>query len=99
MYIYNVTISVDKAIASEWLKWMKAVHIPQVMETGHFTEYKMVKVLNVNDEGETYSVQYSFNVMADIEAYQRDHAPRLQAETKKHYDGKYVAFRTLLEIV
>ena len=99
MYIYSVTVSIDKDVAKEWYHWMKTVHIPQVMETGHFTEYKMVKVLNVNDEGETYSVQYSFNAMADIEAYQRDHAPRLQAETKKHYDGKYVAFRTLLEIV
>lgn len=99
MYIYNVTISVDKDIAAEWRHWMKTVHIPQVMETGHFTEYKMTKVLNVDDEGETYSIQYSFNAMADIETYQKEHAPRLQAETKKHYDGKYVAFRTLLEIV
>lgn len=99
MYIYNVTISVDKDVAAEWLKWMKAEHIPQVMETGHFTDYKMTKVLNVNDEGETYSIQYSFNTMTDIETYQKEHAPRLQAETKKYYDGKYVAFRTLLEIV
>lgn len=99
MYIYNVTISVDKDIASDWLKWMKTVHIPMVMETGYFTEYKMTKVLNVDDEGETYSIQYSFNTIPDIEAYQKNEAPRLQAETKKYYDGKYVAFRTLLEIV
>lgn len=99
MYIYNVTISIDKAVAKEWLQWMKAVHIPMVLKTGCFTGHKMCKVLHVEDEGETYSIQYSFNTMADIEAYQKNEASRLQAETKKHYDGKYVAFRTLLEIV
>ncbi len=99
MYIYNVTVSIDKAVADEWHQWMKTVHIPMVMETGLFTEYKMCKVLNVDDEGATYSTQYSFNDMKDIESYMADEAPRLQADMKALYEGKYVAFRTLLEIV
>jgi hypothetical protein len=53
----------------------------------------------VDDEGATYSVQYTFNTMEEIEAYQKNHAPRLQAEHSKRYEGKYAAFRTLLEIV
>ncbi len=99
MYIYSVTVSIDKSIAAEWQNWMKTVHIPMVMETGFFTEYKMCKVLNVNDEGETYSTQYTFKEMKDIEEYQKKEAPRLQADMKALYDGKYIAFRTLLEIV
>lgn len=99
MYIYNVTVSIDKELAEEWLNWMKTVHIPDVLNTGHFTDNKICKVLNVNDDGETFSVQYSFNNMEDIEAYQKNHAPRLQAEHSKRYEGKYAAFRTLLEIV
>jgi len=99
MYIYNVTVSIDKSVAEEWLHWMKTVHVPDVLKTGYFTENKICKVLNVNDEGETFSVQYTFNVMADIETYQKEHAPRLQAEHSNRYEGKYAAFRTLLEIV
>lgn len=99
MYIYNVTVSIDKAVADEWHQWMKTVHIPMVMETGCFTEYKMCKVLNVDDEGATYSTQYSFNDMKDIESYMANEAPRLQADMKELYEEKYVAFRTLLEIV
>lgn len=99
MYIYNVTVSIDKLVADEWHQWMKTVHIPMVMETGLFTEYKMCKVLNVDDEGATYSTQYSFNDMKDIEEYMANEAPRLQADMKVLYEGKYVAFRTLLEIV
>ena len=44
-------------------------------------------------------MQYSFNKMEDIENYQKLEAPRLQADMKALYDGKYAAFRTLLEIV
>jgi len=99
MYIYNVTVSIDKEVAKEWHHWMKTVHIPQVMDTGYFTEYKMCKVLNVDDEGETYSTQYTFKAMPDIENYQKQEAPRLQADMKVLYEGKYVAFRTLLQIV
>lgn len=99
MYIYSVTVSIDKDVAKEWHQWMKSKHIPEVMETGYFTEYKMCKVLNVEDEGETYSTQYTFKAMQDIEAYQQEEAPRLQADMKRLYDGKYIAFRTLLEIV
>ncbi len=99
MFIYSVTVSIDKEVAKEWHQWMKTVHIPQVMETNLFTEYKMCKVLHVEDEGETYSTQYTFRTMEDMEAYQKDHAPRLQGDMKALYEGKYVAFRTVLEIV
>lgn len=99
MYIYNVTVSIDKTVAEEWLNWMKTIHVPDVLKTGYFTENKICRVLNVDDEGATYSIQYTFKEMADIEAYQKNDAKRLQDEHSKRYEGKYAAFRTLLEIV
>ena len=71
MYIYNVTVSIEKSLAEDWLNWMKTIHVPDVLNTGHFTENKICKVLNVDDEGATYSVQYTFNTMEEIEAYQK----------------------------
>ena len=59
----------------------------------------MCKVLNVDDEGQTFSTQYTFHKMEDIELYQKLEAPRLQADMKALYEGKYIAFRTLLEII
>ncbi|MBS1637334.1 MAG: DUF4286 family protein [Bacteroidetes bacterium] len=99
MYIYNVTVSVDKAVHKDWLQWMKTVHIPDVMKTGCFVEYKICRVMNVNDEGETYSTQYTFRDMADIERYQKEFAPALQADHSERYKDRYVAFRTVLEIM
>jgi hypothetical protein len=99
MYIYNVTISIDKTSHDEWFNWMQEFHIPEVMKTGCFVDQRMLKVLNVDDEGVTYSVQYTFLNMSDMEEYKMKHAQNLQKQTMDKFKDKFVAFRTLLEIV
>lgn len=99
MFIYNVTVNIDAAAQDEWLRWMREKHIPDVMQTGCFTESRIVKVLNVDDEGQTYSIQYTFSEMKDIERYQAEFAKKLQAEHTEKFKDKYAAFRTLLEII
>ncbi len=99
MFIYNVTVNISDDIQNEWVSWMKATHIPDVMKTGCFVDSQMVKVLYVNDEGHTYSIQYKFLEMADIERYQKEFAPKLQAEHSEKFKDKYAAFRTILQIV
>jgi hypothetical protein len=37
--------------------------------------------------------------MQHYDEYQANHAPALQAETKRLFEGKFVAFRTLMEKV
>jgi len=100
MIIYNVTVNINDEVHDEWVAWMRNVHIPDVMATGFFLENRFAKVLLTKDEGGvTYSVQYLCKNMADLQAYQGSHAPRLQADVKEKYDGKFVAFRTVLETV
>jgi hypothetical protein len=97
MIVYNVTVKVNPEIHDEWLAWMKETHIPDVMATGLFTTYRMMRVIVNEDDGETYSIQYLAESMADVHRYQVNHAPDLQQEHAEKYDGKFVAFRTLLE--
>lgn len=99
MYIYNVTVNVEVDVHEEWVKWMKEIHMPEVMKTDCFIDSQLLKVLYVEDQGHTYSAQYKFLEMSDIEKYQKDFAPALQAEHKKLFAEKYNAFRTLLEII
>ena len=98
MIIYNVTLNVDEDVHEEWLAWMKGTHIPKVMATGLFLDNRICRVL-ADDGGATYAVQYTCADLATYERYKAEHAPRLQAETQAHYGGKFVAFRTLLEVV
>ena len=99
MIIYNVTVNVENDVREEWLNWMKSIHIPDVMATGYFIENKICKVLVNEEQGTTYSIQYTSASMKELEEYQRLHAPRLQKEHNEKYASKCVAFRTLLEIV
>ncbi len=99
MIIYNVTINVEDSIHKEWLDWMQHTHISDMMATGKFTKALMTKVL-VEEElgGTTYSIQYSCVSKTVLEAYYKEDAPRLRADSKR-FEGKFVAFRTELEVI
>jgi hypothetical protein len=99
MILYNVTIAVDDKIHDTWLAWMKNIHIPEVMDTGHFTGHKMFKVLLNKEEGTSYSVQYFAKNMAELQLYQALHAPELQARHRQQFGDGAVSFRTVLEEV
>jgi hypothetical protein len=99
MIIYNVTINVENDIHKQWLQWMKSTHLPEVMATGMFLNYKFLKLLSRQEDesGTTYAVQYFCKSMEDYDLYQKEFAPALQAKTKALFEGKFVAFRTILE--
>ncbi|MEM6522550.1 MAG: DUF4286 family protein [Bacteroidota bacterium] len=100
MVLYNVTVGVDKDIELEWLSWMKNEHIPEVMETGKFMEYKIFKVLGHDDPSTTsYSVQYFSADISLINEYLTHDAPVLIQKHQIKYKDRHVAFRTLLEEV
>jgi hypothetical protein len=91
----------EQSMAPEWLQWMQHVHIPEVMATGCFLSYRILKVLtNANDdEGVNYSIQYDAASMADYERYREQFAPAMQQQTKARYGERVLAFRTLLEVI
>lgn len=100
MIIYNVTVSIDPAVHEEWLEWMLSKHIPDVMGTGCFLENKVLRLQqNPENDGFTYAFQYTLASMEDLERYQTNFAPQLQAEHTQRYKDKFVAFRTILEVV
>jgi hypothetical protein len=100
MIIYNVTVNIDNSVADEWLLWMKEIHIPQVMDTGLFITYRIMRLIGDEDSGGiTYAIQYSCASMNQYEKYLAHHAPALQADHTNKYKDRFVAFRTLLEIV
>lgn len=98
--LYNVTVSLDQEILEDWLRWMQEVHIPDVMATGMFLNSRMCRVLNAQDPNEhTYAIQYVCQDMATFHKYQVQHAPRLQQDHTARYKDRFVAFRTLMEIL
>jgi hypothetical protein len=97
--LYNVTLSVDESVHEAWLDWMMFVHIPEVMKTGFFLENRICRIHEEEEGGITYAVQYIARSKADLEEYQRDHAPALQQSHNDLYGKHVAAFRTILEII
>lgn len=100
MYIYNVTTNIDESAHDQWFKWMKEIHIPDVLATGKFLNAKMSKVL-IEEEmgGTTYSVQFTTIDKKTLQKYYDEDAPKLRNDALKLFSNKFVSFRTELEII
>lgn len=101
MILYNVTVNVEDGVLNDWLGWMKEIHIPEVMSTGCFVEYKMLKLLNDDPEaqGQTYAIQYFAENLGMVNTYLNNHAPHLAQKHAERYMNRCVSFRTVLEEV
>ena len=101
MILYNVTVKIDRTVHDEWLEWMRTVHIPEVMNTGFFTKNLMMRLLDppADEEGITYAIQYYCKNIGALKPYWDEEASTVQAKHSKRYEGKFVAFRTVMKLV
>lgn len=101
MFIYNVTIALDAEIEDQWVQWMQSTHIPEMLQTGCFTEACMHKVLHsANETGHpSYAVQYKVNSYKELENYYKNHANDLRNKAFEAFSDKFIALRTELEEV
>jgi len=99
MYIYNVTITLEPEIETEWIQWMQDDHIPGMLKTGKFLGALMTKVLTDQDlGGPTYSVQYRCQNQEVLQRYYREDAERMRGQSLP-FAGKFIAFRTELDVI
>lgn len=100
MIVYNITIAIDLSAEDDWVQWMKQEHIPEVMDTGKFTEFKFFRVMAKQDEeAASYSVQFYAESMKELQLYMAIDAPELQQKTAQRWPDKFAAFRTVLQSV
>ena len=98
--IYNVTIKISPDVREVRVRWMREEHIPEVMETACFKSFRFLHLEGYDDEeGFTYATQYTCPSIELFDIYTREHAPGLQQKHKVLFDGKFVAFRTILDII
>ena len=100
MIIYNVTIKVNHEASTDWVAWMKNEHIPDLLSTGLFTDTRLCKLLEQDDEeGSTYVAQYFCESIEDYRSYIDEYATTMREKAAKAFGGKFVAFRTVMEII
>lgn len=98
--IYNVTIKIADAFAEQWLQWLLHEHIPEIMDTGCFTHYRVARLLEVDDtEGPTYATQYHASSMEMYQRYLNEHAEQLRSKSYEKWGNGFIAFRSVLQVV
>lgn len=100
MIIYNVTIKVLPEINDSWLQWMKEEHIPEIMSTGLFHDYRICRLLEQDDQdGPTYTVQYFTDTLENYQTYLQEYAPLLRQKSYDRFGDQFLAFRTVMQVV
>lgn len=97
MIIYNETIIVDESIYKEWLNWMETVHIPAIINTGLFTSYRILKVIDSPNEGVTYCIQYHASTLDNYNQFKNNHQLNFQAVHQHKFENKFVMFNTIMQ--
>ena len=99
-FVYNVTIKLDESIHKEWLEWMKGEHITDMINTGCFTEAKVLRLLEVDDsEGPTYAVQFIAESKAQYSLYVEKFATAMRQKSFDRWGNKFIAFRSVMQVV
>ncbi|MCF6402022.1 DUF4286 family protein [Chitinophaga filiformis] len=100
MIIYNVTTKVTHFINDRWLQWMKEEHIPAIMATGLFHDYRICRLLEQDDQdGPTYSAQYFTDTLENYQTYLEEHAPALRKASYDLFGNQFVSFNTVMQVV
>lgn len=100
MFIYNVTTHVEPSIEKQWLVWMNADHLPQMIQTGKFEKALIFKVITEEDMGGvSYATQYHCNSRTEFESYLKEDADRLRTHAIEKFGEQILSFRTELEYI
>jgi hypothetical protein len=100
MIIYNVTTKVTHYINESWLQWMKEEHIPDIMATGLFHDFRICRLLEQDEEdGPTYSVQYFTDTLENYETYRQEYANTLRQKAYNLFGNQFLAFQTVMQVV
>ncbi len=101
MIVYNVTSKVAWPIHTEWVKWMKQEHIPEVVATGCFTNAQLLHLLETeeDEEGATYTAQYFAETKEQQEQYIEQFSATLREKAFAKWGNLFISFRSIMEVV
>lgn len=95
--IYEVDLDLDAAIAEDYRAWL-GPHTREILALPGFLDARILTRLQPPAEPGRVRlcVQYRLDGLASLDAYLRDHAPRLRAEGQARFGDRFSASRRVL---
>jgi len=99
--LYSVTVHVDTMIADEWLTWMRAVHVPDVLRVGGFLGCTITREIapSATTDRVTFVLDYRVPSLATLNAYRTHHSAALQQVHTDRYVGRFDASRSVRTVL
>lgn len=95
--IYEVNLDLDAAIHDDYLAWLRA-HIAEICALPGFTGAQLFEVVDPTPASGrvAWCVQYALRDQTALDAYLREHAPRLRAQGIARFGDRFRASRRVL---
>jgi Domain of unknown function (DUF4286) len=98
--LYRVTIDVRPEVAEEWLAWMRAVHVPEVLREPGFSRATIARETKEAGGGDArFVIDYVVDGAAALDRYFAHAAPRIRAAHEARYGGRARATRQVLDVI
>lgn len=97
MVIYEVNLTINKAIYSKFTLWLKD-HVNGMLQFPGFIQASIFKPEEEISDQEKLTIQYQLECRADLERYFTEFAPRMRAEGIKRFNDNFTAARRIFEV-
>lgn len=98
MVTINTTFHVEDKINLDFIAYMKNTYIAEAVTDKLLTNARLCKIHSQElPEGQSYSVQFSFDSLDDLDNWDKNKGIKLNEELVNHFQDKIVGFSTLLE--
>ncbi len=98
MYTVNITTKVNHDIIDDWLLWQKDEHIPALMDTGCFQEYRFHQLVGQDEEdGKVFVLQLLTTSKESYHSFLEKADKELQNQSIKKWGERCFEFRSLLQ--
>ena len=97
MIVYEVRVAVDAEVAPDYRAWLEP-HIREILSIDGFSHAELYAEDDAHGHV-VWTVRYQLRDRAALEAYLRDHAPRMRADGEARFGGRFTASRRVSELV
>lgn len=97
MIVYEVSIEVDRAIAADYLDWLRE-HVAQMLRFDGFVGARLHERCDLDDAAPRcgFVIVYRLRDQSALDAYFANHAAAMRADGERRFGGRFGASRRVL---
>lgn len=98
--LYEVTLQVERDIAGDYRAWLHG-HVREMLALPGFLDARLSEVDDPAPDGDAtvFCCHYRLQDAAALDAYLREHAPRMRAEGLERFGQRFNARRRVMTVL